>query len=123
MSSSGQDFAASLRQIADWYDAHPDMEGATEISVNVTKEGRESAARVARALGRAEKNTSGFVFVLSRNFGAVDLRFLYWRDQVCERRVVGTRTVAAQPAMPEREEELIEWDCGSLLSHDEGGEA
>ncbi len=38
------------------------------------------------------------------------------KEAVCERVVVGTRTVAAKPqqiieAIPEREEEIVEWKC------------
>lgn len=45
-----------------------------------------------------------------------NLRVWGKKENVCERVVVGTRTVAAEPekiipAKPEREEEIVEWKC------------
>lgn len=120
---TGQDFAAALRQIADWYEAHPDVPTASYVDVVSVKDSREEADRLARALGSAKKDFSGNVFILARDFGGVSLRFLFWRAAVCTRRVIGSRSIPAQPATPEREEEIVVWDCGPILDHGQGGEA
>jgi hypothetical protein len=50
------------------------------------------------------------------------LNFYTLRDNVCKKRVVGTRTVpefilkgTASTVIPEHEEEIIEWDCPESL--------
>ena len=78
---------------------------------------------IARAFGTSEKQFNGDLFSISRQFGALRLKFISDRKAVCTARVVGTRTIPARPAEPEREVEVVEWDCEPILSHDEVGEA
>ena len=112
---TSQEFASSLRLIADWYDEHPDMPTLDELRVYHVRETREEAARIARALMPVDKQAESDVFKLSRTFGAVPLQFIFYRSTVCTPRVVGTRTIKAIPAQPARDVDVIEWDCNALL--------
>ena len=107
------EYADGLRQIADWYEAHPEAPLPRTNVVGVyTVDTRDELAAVARMLGSCEKRFTDNLFHLSRDFGALTLDFVSSRRAVCTRRVVGTRTV---PARPEHEVEEIEWDCESSI--------
>jgi hypothetical protein len=123
------EFATGLRQIADWYEAHPETalpydEGGGALTVYTERDTKERAAEIARALGTAEKHMdAGSPYLrLVRSFNGVRLCFVFDRAAVCERRVVGQRTIPATPArdaQPEREEDIIEWNCHSILASSE----
>ena len=115
---TSQEFARSLRLVADWYDMHSDMPTLSELRIYHVEETREEAARIARALMPVDKQAESEMFTLSRTFGAVPLQFVFYRSTVCTPRVVGTRTIAAIPEQPARDVDVIEWDCKALL--DEG---
>jgi len=72
-------------------------------------------------LGACEKQVDESYFRLVKDFGdGVELKFVAIRATVCMPKVVGKRVIPAQPAkfveaQPEREEDVIEWDCPSLL--------
>ena len=119
--------AASLRQIADWMEAHPEIEvGINEIGCG-SLNSKEEAKALLLALKPCKKTYSNELFIISRKFGAIDLRFTFWRNQVCTRRVVGVTTVEAKfmPAVtiPARTIEQVEWDCAPLLAGTDPAEA
>ena len=116
--ATGSEFAAALRQIADWYDDHPEMPGATEINITTPRNTPEVAAGIVRALGSCSKDFSKDVVAIARDFGGCTLRFVLWRSAVCERRVVGTREVPER-VTPAHVEEIIEWDCHPILAAEE----
>jgi len=115
-----EEFTTGLRAMADWYEAHPEAPVPHDVTIRVScKDTKEEVARVARLLGSAEKEFGASTFSLIKKFGPLGLAFLFWRATVCERRVVGTRTIPAVAAQPEREEEIVEWDCHPLLAEEE----
>lgn len=82
---------------------------------------RGTAQRIIRAIGgHWSKNPWGDRFDFERQYDGVKLEIYAHRDQVCERRVVGTETVTipAVEAQAERTEtrEVIEWDCNPVLT-------
>lgn len=96
--------AESLRMLADWYEAHPDMPAPRASVLALSGNGLESpdgARRVARALGFFEKGGTDSFLILKKPFGAVALEFSFWRESICKKRVV--------------QEEIVEWDCPALL--------
>ena len=111
-------FAEGLRALADWYEQHPDVEHPGELSVYGAADTRERAAEIARMFGRATKSFTGVgdeLMELRHDFGGgVALRFVFNRDAVCSRRVVGTRTVPER-VIPAHTEEMVEWDCEPIL--------
>lgn len=110
------DFAIGLRQIADWYEAHQEVKlPELKLSVYTETETPQRAAELVRMLGSVTKEMEPSFFVLTRSFNGIALRFAFYRSTLCTRRVVGTRLIPAQPARPEREEEIVEWDCHAIL--------
>ena len=118
--------ADSLRLLADWYEEHPETEFRPEINIGGFSTPESGAAlRIARALGSFTKEYSGSLLVLSKKFGSISLKFLFYRDQVCTPRIVKNETVKVMkpdPSMPaphmievEEVRNVIEWDCPSLL--------
>ena len=118
-------FARDLRALAAWYEEHldaPSPASQVKIHVSATTDDKETAARFARALAPCRKEHGNSLFILARDFGRIELRFIFWRSAVCTRKVVGIKVVPAKPARtvelpaePERTEEVVEWDCSSIL--------
>ncbi len=110
--SDARGFASGLRALADWYEAHPDQPlplAELDVFVNDVRE----LATAALALGNARKRAGGNWFWIRREFGGgVVLDFNILRAAVCTRRVTGTIVV---PASPEHTEEILEWDCGTVM--------
>ena len=106
------EYATSLRLIADWFESHPEVKpphDAHEI-VLYNVHTRAEMETVARNMGSCEKEyTEGF-FKLKKQIGAIELRAVASRDQVCKKRIVGTRIVPEQ-VISEHVEELVEWEC------------
>ena len=122
--------AESLRLMADWYEAHPDMPAPYNPSVlHFATENSDEVGKVARALGTFKKSGEDTFLRLTKQFGSLPLEFIFYRNRVCTPRVVGTKTVKVQkpapgtvmPPMVEVEEthEVIEWDCPALLAGEE----
>lgn len=104
------EYARGLRAIADWYEAHPDMPipHTDQIGVYGVQETKEEAARIASALRPCHKVHEGEFFKLTRDFDGLTLKFVFMREAVCRRRVVGHRII---PAQEERVVEMVEWEC------------
>ena len=121
-----EDFVASLRKLADLYEAHPDLPAPADLNVLVycgadtPDEQRRNMARIARTLRHALKEYDDY-FNLTYPLGdGMKLQFYVPRETVCRRVVVGKRTIPAQAAQPEREVEEVEWVCdeAALLNGD-----
>lgn len=116
-------YCSGLRQIADWFEAHPDIPPPSDPIACYTLDTKEEAARCIRALGSCAKTYNDWSFTLSKNFEGVNLRFIFTRAKVCERRIVGVETVPAEyvPAhtRPATTREIVEWDCGPVLGADD----
>lgn len=112
---TGKEYAAALRQIADWYEEHPDSPFSTAIYVGSVEETREQAADLARALGSCRKEHHETTFHLVRDFAGVELTFSFWRATVCERVVVGTEEIPER-VIPAETREKIEWRCAPIFT-------
>ena len=94
--------ADSLRLMADWYEAHPDMPAPTaRIYANGEHSTMDGARRIARMLGAFEKGGSDLFLEIAKQFGSVALSVSFYRSDICTKRVV--------------QKEIIEWDCPPLL--------
>lgn len=71
---------------------------------------REKIGVVARKLGKAEKDWGSGSLDLRRRFGPVSIEFTIGREKVCERRVVGSKTVPER-VVPAHVQEEVEWIC------------
>ena len=123
----------SLHEATEWLDTHPDfILGAiyknfekielVSYAYDNNKEGIKQALFDSRTTGiKFDKEYTGdylnLKLELSKN---LVVRVPFDRDEVCERRVVGTRTVEREIATGWRkenvEEDIVEWDCPPLLS-------
>lgn len=131
------DYIAGLRKIADALEAHDDLvlpyPGSSEYasSFSVFTDTKAEAAAWALVLdGRAEKNVTedgNYGFQLKGRVHGVHVLVYAKREEVCTRRVVGTREVVEEVADPEalaavptvqvtRTEDIVEWDCHPLLA-------
>ncbi len=131
--------AAALRLLADMIEQNPQV--AENFEHHLSYSGlfmhastgdvpAEMAAfgRIARRYGATtEKSVSETQFNLVCDFGALKLKFLANRGEVCELKVVGTREVVEEVPDPEalaavptatvkRTEEITEWVCSPLLA-------
>lgn len=111
---NASEFAKSLRELADWYDEHPDVPLPAAANFNAFLDDRDALARVARLIGIAEKGADPNYFFLKKRFGEISLDFNVARAVACERRVVGVREIP-ETVVPARTEEIVEWDCHPIF--------
>jgi hypothetical protein len=115
-----REYAEALRQIADLFEAHPEIPLPEQMVSCYSLGSKEMARAIVKALGTSEKDWSvDSLIMLRKKFGPIMLRFVGQRGDVCERVQVGTKLVPAQPASPateEYEEPVYEYRCSSLLA-------
>lgn len=119
---------AGLRAAADFFEANPDAPIAYSIDLGYHCSDRDEFVAAVRALGSARKDFNSTFAQAGRRFGGgVEVRYQAYRDQVCERVVVGTKQVEVEEPDPEvvaalpkvkRTEtvEEVEWRCEPLLA-------
>lgn len=121
-----EEFVTGLRDAADFIEAHPDLpvygEDYGEVTLTVPVASGEEMGRIARLLGRADKDYSGSTAKVERRIGPVVLGAFGSREQVCKAKVVGTKEVEREqivtPAVTEIVTEtvdVVEWECEPLL--------
>lgn len=101
-----------LRDLAAFLEQHPSVPMPVGTSLNAFVYTREEMREIAR-VGTWEKAYYDEWMALRKMFGD-DIQFdiNIARGQVCERVVVGTQTV---PAQPEKTVEIVEWRCADSL--------
>ncbi len=129
-------YTAGLRMLAGALDAHPGLplpDGEITIRFLHAGDPRAQMADAARAFPCTwrkdawEGESGNAYFELAGKLGGLRIRLSAYRDAVCTRVVTGTRQVtetvadpAALAAVPQvevtRTEDIITWDCGSLLA-------
>jgi hypothetical protein len=124
-----------LRDLLAFVEANDDFDFQTGSSPVVTlnwrdwyfhnatpQQRREMLADLAKRLGSGEKVYYGDFFWFKHSFGPhVLVDAACNRETVCERVVVGKKLVPAHgeivlPAEPEKEIDIVEWNCHSLLA-------
>jgi hypothetical protein len=129
--SERDDLVAGLRELADYletsdgvklpqmnfygstwiYKYGTDEDGNTDYSKTDDFLTRQEMRKLAKALAPCEKDYSNHSFNLKRKFGKyVSVTLNTSRENVCERKVVGTKEIEAQ-IIPARTEEIVEWEC------------
>lgn len=124
-----EEYAEGLREVASFIESHPEIPLPSDTLTCYSLTNKKIAAVTARALsqgGRCDKVYEDSLLRLKRTFGAIEVEYLGMRQNVCEQVKVGTRVVPEryvppQPAteavvVPEHEEPVYEWVCGSLLA-------
>lgn len=121
-------FVSSLRELADWWEQHPDVETPWNQALLVHVDTKEELAQVARALGKCEKYGDDDWFGVKRRFGSIEVDAYGQRQKICTRVVVGTREVVREVTDPDapklqvtETEEIVDWVCEPLLAVPPGG--
>ena len=131
------DYIAGLRALADLLESTEELPLPNTDTVywylfgsaNLTlEEQKTEALRIVRMLpGKQDKETTGDLYRLTGHVRGLQTQVIVERDAVCERVVVGTRTVEVEEPDPEavaalpkvrRTEvvEQVEWRCHPLLA-------
>ena len=120
-------FVADVRAVADFFEQHPEVP-LPFMPVDFDIYGVDDPAELAtivRACGNIVKSTAPEhnLLRLKHKVGEFcQIGVISPLNTVCRRVVTGTRVVPSQtlPALtlPERTEEIVEWECGSIF---EGG--
>lgn len=119
------EYAAGLRAAAEFYENHAEIKMPHEMSVtNYSTHSKKDAADVLRAVGECQKDYSESQLTIKKEIApGFFLRFVFSRERVCERVVVGTKIIPShvlpargETTVPERIEEMVEWRCGSILA-------
>lgn len=89
------------------------VDGNHGIDVEATKKELAKWLRKLRSLGLSvEKKYDDYGFQLVAKIGRHKISIYASRQAVCEKKVVGTKVI---PAQPERQEEIIEWECEKIV--------
>ncbi len=114
-----------LQSLIDFLGAHPELPLPTTFDFAIydfETEDLDCAKEIAKSLGTFDKDINDTFFMLKKRFGTVALRYVFYRNSVCAKRVIGTKTETkmvpeANAKMVEKvvETEIVEWDCPSLL--------
>lgn len=116
------EFVAGLRQVADWLEAHPEVDHFDPCINIYTMNSKDEAVAVGRAFRTFEKTYTDDYFNIIKSFGAIQLRYIFQRGEICTKHVVGTKSIpdyySPGHLVPAHDEEVVEWDCGSLLESD-----
>ena len=120
---TSKEYANSLRQVADFYDSvsedFPVPDGGLTKSYYFSSGGtKELVRKIALGLGECQKDYTGNMFALIKDFNGLVLAFTFSRDTVCEKKVVGFKECEGY-TVPPYKEEILEWECKSILSQEE----
>lgn len=111
-------FVQQLREVADWYEQHPETPLPHEEEFDVRLYGvhtREDAVNLIRLFGTCTKKWSeSFLEVVKLFPSGANITGIFDRSRVCTRKVVGTRIVPRH-VTEEHLLEIVEWDCGPML--------
>ena len=119
-----------LRALADWFEVHPDaplpysLAEGSKFFCGLSWD-KDEAKQQLRSLGSFEKEYQDNDFHANVNVAGFTIVYYASRDNVCTKRVVGTREVPREviPShyTPEKiieahSEEVVEWDCRAILA-------
>ena len=126
------ELAYELRQFADFLETHAEELPRVHVDIASHVWGYsgenvpESVALAMRAglkdADTVEKEYSDTYFRMYLSFGALKYKIVCNRDQVCERKVIGTEMVTERVApegewtMQTVEKDVVEWVCNPLLA-------
>jgi len=122
---TNSEYAKNLHDLADWLEAHPEVDPPEDRFVVYSMNSKEQAAACIRAMRPCRKEYNNSMFTLVKDFGGLQLRVVFYREAVCTKKVVGKRLVEAHvdpghvvPAsfVPAHEEDIVEWECHEALS-------
>lgn len=128
MTEDQQEWLAGLRELVTFLDEKPDLIPAY-IGLKICRFGRGTKAEfaaLALQLGPSAKSSDDTWFNVTRKFGPHEFEVTQRREDICERRVVGTDTTEVEEPDPEVvaalpkvkrtvTTEKVEWVCPPSL--------
>lgn len=119
-----EEYCAGLEALAQFLRTRPELTLPSQTSFVEYTWHKETLIAFAKRLGHADKEYNEYYAIVCKNFGPIKYGMQIARENVCERRVVGKKTVPFREAYlvqaePEHEEDVVEWDCKPLLAEDE----
>ena len=112
-----EQFVWGLKGLLEFYENHPNFPLPTfNLGCNVYQYGaeKEEIGELARRLGKTEK-IFGSDFMLCRKFSEnVSIKVIASREKICKKIVKGKKIIPSH-YQPEREEEIVEWECDESL--------
>lgn len=87
MEETKQTTAEGLRALADWYEAHPEID-VPSVVISIWERNGGAAKKLAltaKAMGTCEKSMDDYSITLKRHFGPVMLLASISRDAVCRK--------------------------------------
>lgn len=110
-----EEFVKDLRDLADYLETHnfeldkgDCLWGNGHIYLSCDK--IPSFKKNIKAMGPFEK-AAGDDLEANKRFGSFTFQVYIARNKVCKRVVTGKRIIPAKPAEPEREEEIVKYEC------------
>ena len=129
LSDAHKDFIASLRAMANFYEARPDLELPMWTRFDLFGLKPQDLQRVSLLFAPCEKAVLPDFFMLRRRFGkSIRLEANWSRETVCERVVVGTEEVDEEVVVSKGVEtrmntgQKVEWHCPKVLDRKQVGE-
>ncbi len=116
------EYVKGLQAVTDLLEANPQIPAPLMTILGVWISDKDEFLSALKGTGHWMKRSSNGVFTLRQEFGPIKLDLSISQKYICERIVTGTRTVPERPAVPEHEEEIVEWKCPQSLLRDEKGE-
>lgn len=112
-------YITGLRELASMLETHSELPLPSDNFIRYCWSDEEFTPAV-KALGSCNKEYSEYYATVSRMFGPIKYGVQISREKVCTRRVVGTKKEPERYipgyTVPEREVEIVEWDCHPLLA-------
>ena len=117
MSDERKELIDGLRAFCDFLESNPNAPTPHTVTrADVFLHTKEEFAAAAKAIGgKLEKKEYSEVFSLRKEFGPVQYDINVDRQVICESVVIGKRIIPAVEAQPAREEDEVEWVCGTVL--------
>lgn len=120
--SSRESLIVRLREVADFFEQHPEVSVEEDnfgaIFLNIRKDAVNKLATFAKAAGRVEKDTDKWHFSLRKSYGDINLIYRSPREEVCTpttvKKVIPARHFEAFD-VPERVETETTYDCPPSL--------
>lgn len=111
-------FVASLREMADFFEAHPTLQSPAYPVLHVFPKDRAAMAAIAREIGGARKDYNEAYFNLDKQFGNAQVRFCIDREQVCRRidkEIEVEESVPIGFELRTVKRTVSEWECSEPL--------
>lgn len=114
-------YCAGLEELAYYLRTNPEAVLPTRTDFVDYVYGKTAFRQAVKVLGTCEKEYTDYRVTVFKNFGPIKYGVYSNRDYICTKTVVGKRIVPAvafqyYPEIPEHEEDVVEWNCGSILA-------